>query len=65
MSMIEKSGVCPTHGPVLARAKGPNHILHLLLTIVTAGLWAIIWIFACMGKRDWRCPVCGQSVSVN
>jgi hypothetical protein len=24
--------------------KSVNHILHLILTIVTAGLWAIVWV---------------------
>jgi hypothetical protein len=65
MSVIERSGTCPVHGAVLARAKGTNHVLHLLLTIVTGGLWAIVWIFACMGKKNWRCPVCGQNIPVN
>ena len=62
MSTIEKSGMCPEHGNVLARAKGTNHILHLLLTIVTGGLWAVVWLFASMGKKDWRCPSCGQKI---
>lgn len=24
--------------------QGPNHVLHLLLTIFTCGLWAIVWL---------------------
>jgi hypothetical protein len=60
MAVIEKSGVCPTHGPVLARAKGTSHILHLLLTIVTGGLWLIVWLLVSAKKKDWRCPLCGQ-----
>jgi len=64
MGMIEKSGACPAHGPVLARTKGTNHILHLFLTIFTGGLWAVVWIFASMGKKDWRCPMCGQPVKI-
>lgn len=64
MAVVEKPGMCPNHGPVLARAKGPSHILHLLLTLVTGGLWAIVWIFACMGKKDWRCPTCGYPVKL-
>lgn len=64
MSTIEKPGVCPEHGPVLARAKGTSHLLHLLLTLVT-GVWAIVWILVTMRKKDWRCPVCGQPVSLS
>lgn len=29
---------------VLVYGKRVNHILHLLLTIVTAGLWLLVWI---------------------
>jgi hypothetical protein len=28
----------------IAQGKKVNHILHLILTILTAGLWAIVWI---------------------
>lgn len=62
--MIEKQGVCPTHGSVLARAKGTSHLLHLVLTLLT-GVWLFVWIVLAMRKKDWRCPVCGQPVEVN
>jgi hypothetical protein len=29
---------------VLVRGRRPNHVLHLLLTIVTLGVWALVWI---------------------
>ena len=30
-----------------------NHVLHLLLTLITFGLWAIVWIFlAITHKRE-------------
>jgi hypothetical protein len=29
---------------VLVKGKKPNHILHLILTLVTAGLWLLVWI---------------------
>jgi hypothetical protein len=28
----------------LVKGKPTNHILHLILTIITVGLWAIVWI---------------------
>lgn len=28
----------------LVKGKPTNHILHLILTIITLGLWAIVWI---------------------
>jgi len=37
------------------------HCRHLVLTILTAGLWSISWLILCVGKalRPWRCSVCG------
>jgi hypothetical protein len=29
---------------VLVWGKRPNHILHLLLSIITVGIWIIVWI---------------------
>lgn len=29
---------------VIVKGSKPNHILHLILTLVTLGLWAIVWI---------------------
>ena len=29
---------------VIVKGHRPNHILHLILTIVTLGAWAIVWI---------------------
>ncbi len=47
---------------VLAVRKGTNHILHLLLTIVTCGAWIIIWILCAIKIGGWRCPKCGSPV---
>jgi hypothetical protein len=29
---------------VVVKGKRPSHLLHLVLTIITLGLWAIVWI---------------------
>jgi hypothetical protein len=29
---------------VIVKGNRPNHLLHLLLTLFTLGLWAIVWI---------------------
>lgn len=29
---------------VLVKGKRPNHILHLILTLLTFGLWILVWI---------------------
>jgi len=38
-----------------------NHSMHLLLTILTGGLWGISWMahVVGMGIRPWRCKHCG------
>ena len=30
------------------RRKRPNHVLHLLLTLITAGLWLPVWLLIAM-----------------
>jgi hypothetical protein len=39
---------------VLVRGHRPNHVLHLLLTIFTLGLWAIVWIGVVMFGGEKR-----------
>ena len=59
--MEEGSGYClQCERQVLIRRKGINHILHLLLTIFTAGIWLIIWILTALIRQPWRCGVCGS-----
>jgi len=41
---------------------GANHVLHLLLTILTAGLWSIVWLLASIRIGGWRCEHCGSRV---
>jgi hypothetical protein len=38
---------------VMIKGKGPNHVLHLILTLVTFGLWALVWsgVVAFGGER--------------
>ena len=40
--------------------EGVNHLLHLILTILTSGLWLLVWIaLIVMSKfRPWYCEVC-------
>ena len=44
---------------VLAEKQTPNHLLHLILTIITAGLWVPIWILLTLFSGPYRCPHCG------
>ena len=40
--------------------RSPNHLLHLILSILTAGLWIIIWIGVTIQFGGWRCKECGS-----
>ena len=41
-----------------------NHILHLILTILTGGVWLIVWILLALTSDDsWRCSECGKAAS--
>ena len=47
---------------VLAVRPGINHVLHLLLSIITVGLWIPVWIAMSIRIGGWKCPQCGSSV---
>lgn len=34
-----------------------NHILHLILTILTAGLWGIVWIILVLTRKKEKLEV--------
>lgn len=40
-----------------------NHPLHLALSVITLGLWAVSWLSLCIGRRfqPWRCCECGDA----
>lgn len=41
----------------------PNHVLHLVLSILTAGIWLIVWLLVSIGKMGgYRCTQCGNKV---
>ena len=46
---------------VLAQRPKVNHILHLLLSILTAGIWIIVWILvSALHLGGWKCSGCGR-----
>jgi len=47
---------------VLVTRNTPNHILHLLLSLVTCGLWLLVWWSMSSEKKPWRCSQCGLSL---
>ena len=38
-----------------------SHVLHLLLSIFTLGIWVIVWILAAVANSSQKtCSVCGR-----
>ena len=61
VSTNQKMLKCKTCGrPTPHLVDRPNHILHLLLSVVTAGLWLIVWLFVGAGEKKATCTVCGS-----
>jgi hypothetical protein len=44
---------------IRAERPGTNHLLHLLLTLVTGGVWLIVWLLCSIRIGGYRCPMCG------
>ncbi len=64
MAVQEATGFCKgCNRQVMIRRQGTNHILHLLLTVLTAGLWLVIWILVSIKMGGWRCSLCGMHAS--
>ena len=42
---------------VLVRGKKVNHILHLLLSVFTGGLWLIVWLALAAKKGEKRVQI--------
>lgn len=39
---------------VLVKGRRPNHVLHLILTLVTFGFWVIVWIILALSVHQYR-----------
>jgi hypothetical protein len=37
---------------ILVKGQRPNHVLHLLLTVFTVGLWAIVWLIVALANSQ-------------
>jgi len=55
-----KSGYCVKCEKVVKIEKEKlNHILHLILTFLSGGIWSLIWGRLAY-KNLWRCSYCGS-----
>lgn len=41
-------------GVVLAYRRPVAHFFHAFMTVVTAGLWAVVWLAVTLGRREER-----------
>ena len=48
----------------LFEKQGTNNILHLILSLVTAGGWLVVWLFCGLANafKPFRCTVCGKGI---
>jgi hypothetical protein len=65
VSVVQTSGYCPVcQRQSLFIKPRINHVLHLILSILTVGIWALfVWLplgFINSGKRP-RCQTCGST----
>lgn len=62
MGAVQAQRYCPHCARlVLATKRTPNHILHLLLTVLLFGFWLIVWFFVAVTSNEpYRCPICGS-----
>ena len=59
MGITTAGGYCDTcQERSTLQAQTPNHVLHLLLTLVT-GLWAIVWLAVSLQRPPYQCSRCG------
>lgn len=64
---VEKSAHCPScNERRLAKKKAPRHGLHIVMTLLTGGVWVIVaaYTYLLKGIQLWRCQVCGSEVDM-
>jgi hypothetical protein len=63
LSQQETTKYCATcNKNVLAVRPGTSRLRQLGLTIVTLGLWSIVWLVDSFRRPGWRCSACGRQV---
>lgn len=65
-SYTETGGYCGhCEDRVLVRRRSTNHVLQLLLCVVTFGLWIPIWFLTSVRFGGWLCAQCGSRASTS
>ncbi|HWA98621.1 MAG TPA: hypothetical protein VG713_09020 [Pirellulales bacterium] len=61
--MAQSTGFCGTcNKQSLLNRPDTSHVLHLLLSVFSAGLWLPIWFLSAVKVGGWRCQSCGSKV---
>ncbi len=64
MANQETGGYCKhCDKKVMLQRPGSNHILHLIFSIITLGIWIPIWILISIQIGGWLCKDCGSPAS--
>ena len=64
MGIKETAGYCGhCQKDILVRAQTPNHLLYLVLSIITSGFWLIVWVIICLRSSKWICSQCGRPIN--
>ncbi|OOY19713.1 hypothetical protein BMI86_13885 [Thioclava sp. DLFJ5-1] len=59
MPTVQRMKYCPTCGAkTLHIQQRPNYLLHVVLTVLTAGLWLVPWLLF-IGPSTPQCTACG------
>lgn len=62
--METQTGYCDLDGRVRVQKKEFNTTPHLLLSVITLGIWIPFWLLAAFWPRAWRCTTCGGAVKI-
>lgn len=42
--------------------KTPSHLFHLIMSVLTCGVWLLVWASVASEKETWRCSQCGSEL---
>jgi hypothetical protein len=48
---------------VVVEKEEVNHVLHMIMSVVTGGLWLLVWalmVFTNNNNNLYKCPSCGR-----
>lgn len=61
MSIEKNYGYCKKcHKRVEIYRKGCAHIVQAILSLLTCGLWLIVWLGSAIRFGGWKCVECGS-----